>query len=208
MSAVYTEADYNPATDAYQPDTYSLTTGEDNALFGDFAGIYASGEMVRKLQAWLNRVFPYAPPLKVDGLYGNHTRSRVMQLQRFLNATFGEHLKVDGLYGCHTYRAVLRHYRQAGWPPPPPPIWGYNTCMGTSPAPAPAPSPSPAPSPTPSPTPTPTPKPIPRPAPRPAPSQQTSGSSDKIFGIDKKIVYIGGAVLVGLLAIMLLNREE
>lgn len=210
MNTVYTEADYNPLNDAYAEESFNYEMKEDNALFGDFGAIYASGEMVRKLQAWLNRVFPYAPPLKVDGLYGKNTRARVAQLQRFLNLTFGEHLKVDGLYGCHTYTAAKRHYRQAGWPPPPPPIWGYNRCMGTSPAPTPAPvppSPVPSPTPTPTPSPSPAPSPAPRPTPRPAP-KTTTKSEDKIFGLDKKIVFIGGAVLVGLLAIMLLNRGE
>lgn len=196
MNAIYTEADYNPMTDVYVESGFDYQTREDGTLYGNFGGIYASGEMVRRLQTWLNQVFRYGVPLKVDGLYGEKTRARVRQLQEFLNATFGEHLKVDGLYGCNTYRATLRHYRQAGWPPPPPPIWGYNRCMGTTPSPTPTPSPSPQPSPS--------------PAPKEKQKKQThtTKKDDKIFGLDKKIVFIGGAVLVGLLAILILNREE
>lgn len=203
-SAVYTEDFYNPLTDAYFENDFTYQVGADGALFGNYSGVYASGEMVKRLQAWLNKVFPYATPLRVDGLYGDNTRNRVKRLQEFLNATFGERLKVDGLYGCNTYKAVLRHYRQAGWPPPPPPIWGYNNCRGIVSTPAPVP---PAP-PSPSPSPSPTPKPTPRPAPKPAPKTAPTAGSDKIFGIDKKWVFIGGAVLVGLVAIMLLNRGE
>ena len=202
MNTVYTEADYNPMTDVYVESNFDYQVRENGALYGNYAGIYASGEMVRRLQSWLNQVFRYGTPLKVDGLYGDKTRARVRQLQEFLNATFGEHLKVDGLYGCNTYRAALRHYRQAGWSPPPPPIWGYNSCMVTSPVPRPKPQP----------TPVPTPQPIPKPSPKPSPKRpvptQNQVSGDKIFGIDKKIVFIGGAVLVGLLAILILNREE
>lgn len=216
--------------------------------FGDFAGIYARGNAVIRLQQWLNRVFPYGVPLKVDGLYGERTKARVKKLQQFLNLTFRERLRVDGYYGCNTYRAALRHYRQAGWPPPPPPIWGSRRCRAVPvprpvprpvPKPAPRPLPRPAPRPMPEPSPSPTPIPIPIPAPRPMPLppapppppppapapqqrndttkqreqtvrdvQQNTQEDDKIFGIEKKYVFLGGMLFMSMLVILLVNRGD
>ncbi len=176
VESVYEETAYNPVTEDYEPG------------YAGF-GIYASGDAVSRLQAWLNRVIlrHASQKLKVDGLYGPQTTQAVRTLQHFLNLTKRAGLKEDGLYGCRTYRAVLRYYKELGWTPPPPPIPKWATgCENVAQQPV-----------------------VNKKPPKTHPTIVVKPTrDDKIFGIDKKIVYIGGAVLIGALIIMMLNKER
>ena len=180
-------------------------------------GIYATGQRVALLQDWLNRNLNLH--LKVDGLYGAMTRGAVLYLQKILNRRFGERLVEDGYYGTKTYAALLRHYVQAGWTTPPPPVFGkrswWQELIGKV-----------------SGEHEPPPEPIEK---KPAPKTTTSSSKtstsgktttktekktrilvledknkdDKIFGIEKKYVIIGGFALAGLvLALLVVARGE
>jgi len=189
--SAYEETVYNPYAEDYEPG------------YAGF-GIYASGDAVRKLQVWLNQVVlrHTADKLKVDGLYGPKTAQAVRRLQHFLNLTKRVGLREDGLYGCRTYKAVLRYYREFGWPPPPPPIprWAAGCSKVSAPTPMPAPIPQKGEGQSQ--------KTQQRQQQKRLPRIKVQPQEDKIFGLDKRIVYIGGAVLVGLMIVLMLNREE
>jgi hypothetical protein len=182
----------------YSPERRIYTMNADDYQPDIYYGLYASGGSVRRLQEWLNlTVFRFGNKIRVDGLYGEQTRRAVKKLQKFLNLTFGEHLKVDGLYGCRTYLAALRHYKQAGWLPPPPPIpkWAKG-CGGLAVG---------------------KPQQLPvKPVYVKKDSSVKTGSasvasvseSQPQSGIDKKTLYIGGGILAGLIALMLIGNPK